>query len=323
MPNIHNWSLNGSGAGLDWVSRGKFGSAQESSPVKPSCWGLRLDDQSMFENWNAALTPKLQASRSVPHVPKPGPGPAAPGSGESGGPGARAAGGSTQHLKNLGKAVGAKVNDFLRRKESVSLGDVGVMEINPNVGAAFPGARPEEARSTLLEAFPRLDPPPPGTKKRTPRALKTPQDMLFPPQPDVGPLGGSVQAVPGWPQELPSKEPVSEGTGTPSLPEAEEPADLGPGAEPWLNGVGPLSVPDLIHKDGPQGTAGTVGVAGRQRRVSSPDLPERTGLKRSLSPVSLAESPRASGPARASSPPPARTNSLDWEGRHPDLLSFE
>ncbi|XP_039770255.1 carboxyl-terminal PDZ ligand of neuronal nitric oxide synthase protein isoform X2 [Ornithorhynchus anatinus] len=281
--------------------------------------GSPLDDQSMFENWNAALAPKLQASRSVPQLPKPGPGSAAPGPGESGGPGARA-GGSTQHLKNLGKAVGAKVNDLLRRKEPVSFGDVGVMEINPNVGAAFPGARPEEARSTLLEAFPRLDPPPPGTKKRTPRALKTPRDMLFPPQPDAGPLGGSVQAVPGWPREPPSKEPVSEGAGTPGLPEAEDP---GPGAEPRPNGAGRLSVPDLIHKDGPQGTADAVGVAGGQRRASSPDLPERTGLKRSLSPVSPAESPRASGPARAGSPPPARTNSLDWEGRHPDLLSFE
>jgi carboxyl-terminal PDZ ligand of neuronal nitric oxide synthase protein len=43
--------------------------------------------------------------------------------------------GSSQHLKNLGKAMGAKVNDLLRRKEPSGLGSVGVMEINKTAGA--------------------------------------------------------------------------------------------------------------------------------------------------------------------------------------------
>ena len=48
--------------------------------------------------------------------------------------------GSSQHLKNalnLGKAVGAKVNDLLRRKDPNSLGDIGVTEVNKNVGAVW------------------------------------------------------------------------------------------------------------------------------------------------------------------------------------------
>lgn len=44
---------------------------------------------------------------------------------------------SSTHLKNLGKAMGAKVNDLLRRKEPGSLGDIGVTEVNKNVGAVW------------------------------------------------------------------------------------------------------------------------------------------------------------------------------------------
>lgn len=44
--------------------------------------------------------------------------------------------GST-HLKNLGKAMGARVNDLLRRKEPGSLGDIGVTEVNKNVGVEW------------------------------------------------------------------------------------------------------------------------------------------------------------------------------------------
>lgn len=41
----------------------------------------------------------------------------------------------SQHLRNLGKAVGAKVNDLLRRKEPAGLPSVGVMEVNASAGA--------------------------------------------------------------------------------------------------------------------------------------------------------------------------------------------
>lgn len=48
--------------------------------------------------------------------------------------------GSSQHLKNalnLGKAVGAKVNDLLRRKDPSTLGDIGVTEVNKSVGVVW------------------------------------------------------------------------------------------------------------------------------------------------------------------------------------------
>lgn len=92
----------------------------------------------MFENLNTAVTPKLQSSRSFPHLSRSvAPNSITPGSAEPGGPGLRV--GSSQHLKNLGKAMGAKVNDLLRRKESSSLGSVGVTEINKTAGAQLAG----------------------------------------------------------------------------------------------------------------------------------------------------------------------------------------
>lgn len=94
----------------------------------------------MFENVNAAHAPKLQPSCSFPHLSRlAAPSSAAPGSGVWVG--------SSQHLKNLGRAVGAKVNDFLRRKEPSSLDGAGAMEINRTAGARLAGGVPgEEAR---------------------------------------------------------------------------------------------------------------------------------------------------------------------------------
>ena len=120
-------------------SKEKAGSHGEGSPHALPSPALSLSllfvvDHSMFENLNTALTPKLQASRSFPHLSRPtAPSSAAQGSAESGGPGLWV--GSSQHLKSLGKAVGAKVNDFLRRKESSSLGSVGATEVNKTAGA--------------------------------------------------------------------------------------------------------------------------------------------------------------------------------------------
>ncbi|XP_031430948.1 carboxyl-terminal PDZ ligand of neuronal nitric oxide synthase protein isoform X2 [Clupea harengus] len=101
--------------------------------------------------------------------------------------------GSSQHLKNalnLGKAVGAKVNDLLRRKDPNSLGDIGVTEVNKNVGAVWscmdsgPHSGVNSSRASF-DGFPRLDPPPPTGKKRVPRALKTTQDMMISSDPVV------------------------------------------------------------------------------------------------------------------------------------------
>lgn len=275
-----------------------------------------LVDHSMFENLNTTLTPKLQSSHSFPHLSRPGvPGSIAPGSGEPGGPGLRV--GSSQHLRNLGKAVGAKVNDLLRRKESSSLGSVGVMEINKTAGAQLPGGEDaacgpwlEDERS-VQEAFPLLDPPPPITRKRTPRALKTTQDMLISSQPVLSNLEYGTESPPGQAQDSPpAAQPISADTSRP-----ESTIEMGEKGEALPNGEVSLLVPDLIHKN-TQEEAKLKATEGK--KSSSPGPIERNGLKLSLSPISLAESWENSSP-----PPQARTSSLDNEGLHPDLLSFE
>jgi hypothetical protein len=91
--------------------------------------------------------------------------------------------------------------------------------------------------------------------------------------------------------------------------------ETGDRGEALPNGEVSLSVPDLIHKDSQDESKLK---AMEHRRASSPGLIERNGLKLSLSPMNLDESWEDS-----SSPPRARTSSLDNEGPHPDLLSFE
>ncbi|XP_064371803.1 carboxyl-terminal PDZ ligand of neuronal nitric oxide synthase protein isoform X2 [Dromaius novaehollandiae] len=184
----------------------------------PGALGSPIVDQSVFENARAAAAPGTRPARSP--APEPG---------------ARLAGG--QHLRNLGKAVGAKVNDLLRRKEPAA----GVTEVNARAGAALgPGQPPGEDGPAAPEAMPRLDPPPAAAKKRAPRALKTPQDML------IAPLPAGAAASP---QQSP--EPAA--------------APAGPGEERWAAGDAALPeghgaagrsalpVPDLIHEGGPDG----------------------------------------------------------------------
>ncbi|XP_045837987.1 carboxyl-terminal PDZ ligand of neuronal nitric oxide synthase protein isoform X6 [Meles meles] len=259
--------------------------------------GSPLVDHGMFENVNAAHAPKLQPSCSFPHLSRPAaPSSAALGSGVWVG--------SSQHLKNLGRAVGAKVNDFLRRKEPSSLDGAGAMEINRTAGARLAGGvSGEEARSAPPDAFPRLDPPPPITRKRTPRALKTTQDMLISSQPVLSSLEYGTELSPGQPQDpLPAAPP-------------EAPLEMVDKGEALPNGEVSLSVPDLIHQDGQDEPKPKMTEC---RRASSPGLLERNGLKLSPSPPDLAEPLEDS-----SSRPRARTSSLDNEGPHPDLLSFE
>ncbi|XP_055993803.1 uncharacterized protein C1orf226 homolog [Sorex fumeus] len=147
-------------------------------------------------------------------------------------PGPGCGGGSGQHLRNLGRAVGAKVNDLLRRKEP---GGPGATEVN-----APTGAQPARAEDTVSEkedeqglaapeAFPRLEPPPAAPRKRVSRALKTPQDMLISSQPVLSGLDGDLELSPGRPPDPPPA-----------------PAD-GPDRDPAVpNG----DVPDLLHQDG-------------------------------------------------------------------------
>lgn len=101
--------------------------------------------------------------------------------------------GGQQRLKNainLGKAVGAKVNDLLRRKEPSHLGDIGVTEVNKNVDAIWScmdqlNQTTANSHISSFDSFPRLEPPPPTGKKRLPRALKTTQDMMISSDPVV------------------------------------------------------------------------------------------------------------------------------------------
>ncbi|XP_053287469.1 uncharacterized protein C1orf226 [Pleuronectes platessa] len=148
-------------------------------------------DQSMFENSTAQQQspqisrPGQPSARRTPASSNPNLGSSTAESPSSGG---------QQRLKNainLGKAVGAKVNDLLRRKESSHLGDIGVTEVNKNVGAVW--GRMDQLNTTTanslisssFDSFPRLDPPPPSGKKRLPRALKTTQDMMISSDPVV------------------------------------------------------------------------------------------------------------------------------------------
>lgn len=91
--------------------------------------------------------------------------------------------------------------------------------------------------------------------------------------------------------------------------------EMGEGSKTLPNGEASLSVPDLIHKDSQEEPKLKMT---EHRRASSPSLMDRNGLGLSLSPISLAESWESGSP-----PPQARTSSLDNEGPHPDLLSFE
>ncbi|XP_023810152.1 carboxyl-terminal PDZ ligand of neuronal nitric oxide synthase protein isoform X1 [Oryzias latipes] len=150
--------------------------------------GSPLVDQSMFEN-SVAQQPSPRISRSGLPSGRRSSANSAAGSGSADSPSS----GGQQRLKNainLGKAVGAKVNDLLRRKEPSHLGDIGVTEVNKNVAAAWSStsqlshAGAANSHISSFDCFPRLDPPPPG-KKRHPRALKTTQDMMISSDPVV------------------------------------------------------------------------------------------------------------------------------------------
>lgn len=145
-----------------------------------------------------------------------------------------------------------------------------------------------------LDAFPRLDPPPPVAKKRTPRALKTPQDMLIAPQP----VGSSVAEPPEPPPAHP--DPAEEWLGTRDLSPPEHPGVLGVTGASAPSGdqpPGALPVPDLIHK-------GSLETSPRSEKS-----PRGPGLEHEL-------------PGSAGHPEPC-TPSREAEGPHPDLLSFE
>uniref|UniRef100_A0A665SUE5 Carboxyl-terminal PDZ ligand of neuronal nitric oxide synthase protein n=1 Tax=Echeneis naucrates TaxID=173247 RepID=A0A665SUE5_ECHNA len=150
--------------------------------------GSPLVDQSMFEN-SVAQEQSPQVSRTGHLSARCSPAPAYHNLGSSAVDSPSS--GGQQRLKNainLGKAVGAKVNDLLRRKEPSHLGDIGVTEVNKNVSVVWncmDQLNQTNSHISSFDSFPRLDPPPPSGKKRFPRALKTTQDMMISSNPVV------------------------------------------------------------------------------------------------------------------------------------------
>ncbi|XP_053929811.1 carboxyl-terminal PDZ ligand of neuronal nitric oxide synthase protein isoform X4 [Cuculus canorus] len=250
-------------------------------------------DQSMFENSSASTAPTPQPQH-IPATVGALPQPSCPA--------------GSQHLRNLGKAMGAKVNDLLHRKEPAGLPTVGVMKLNAKamLGAGQPASKDG---AVGLDTFPRLDPPPSITKKRALRALKTPQDMLIAPQP----AGTSPSSSTEEPPELPTDhiDPADERLGLRDLfpPECSEVPSITGTPEPSGNQpTSALPVPDLIHK----GSLESHWRAGERGSETSPCMEkpsQRPGLEC-----------EALGSTEQTEP---HTNNWEVEGSHPDLLSFE
>ncbi|KAI1892138.1 hypothetical protein AGOR_G00150880 [Albula goreensis] len=298
--------------------------------------GSPLVDQSMFENSSAAHPTKLQAAKSAPALNRRSFANTSGVAGAAEGPGAGGLKtGSSQHLKNalnLGKAVGARMNDLLRRKDPSALGDIGVTEVNKNVGAVWTcmdgSASGITANSHVtLDSFPRLDPPPPTNKKRLPRALKTTQDMMISSDP-VGspPPEGHAQAANrgGRGGEGPAKD-LGPTSPLDHVVKDEDGRTKEPNAT-TLDGSGEdegeelshllRSVPDLIHKDNldPRQKLGGVEV-----RMASTPCPGGKPNNR----ISVGEDDLQDNGSEDSGVPRQRTSSMDNEEPHPDLLSFE
>ncbi|XP_077389694.1 carboxyl-terminal PDZ ligand of neuronal nitric oxide synthase protein isoform X2 [Festucalex cinctus] len=242
--------------------------------------GSPLVDQSMFEN-SVAQQQSPQSARQGQASTKRRPASPNPNTG-GGGSSDSPSSGSQQRLKNainLGKAVGAKMNDLLRRKESSHVGDIGVTEVNKNAGAAWTCVDQLSQNSANshfpFDPFPRLDPPPPSGKKRLPRALKTTRDMMISSDPVVSSPDAADLSSPQKTPLLPTEEPTSAedaqkgelGDGSADIGSAAEPAEktselTGSNGKAALTGEDSggayaeerqirLSVPDLINKDPP------------------------------------------------------------------------
>uniref|UniRef100_A0A8C5WC89 Carboxyl-terminal PDZ ligand of neuronal nitric oxide synthase protein n=1 Tax=Leptobrachium leishanense TaxID=445787 RepID=A0A8C5WC89_9ANUR len=276
--------------------------------------GSPIVDQSMFQNTNAANQRKVQSSRSLTQLTK-----STQNGSDSAGGGILV--GSTQHLKNLGKAVGAKVNDFLRRREA-DRGDVGVTEVNKTAAAVLANSekshhkKPDDAEtSKFLEGFPRLEPPPPVLKKRTPRALKTTQDMMISPNPVLNNTENNLN-VPSISLDMTRESQLNsslEGNLSPESHHLPNPLPNGKN-EPdiqehtvMLSEV-TFSVPDLIHKEKLETSL----------KDPSADCPNNIELKICSSQDELQE-----GDANECILWPRTSSTTDIEGQHPDLLSFE
>ncbi|XP_075689430.1 carboxyl-terminal PDZ ligand of neuronal nitric oxide synthase protein-like isoform X2 [Rhinoderma darwinii] len=274
--------------------------------------GSPLVDQSMFQNSNATHMPNLQPSSSLSQLAKPT-------QVNSDLPGIGILAGSTQHLKNLGKAVGAKVNDLLRRKET-DRGDIGITEVNKNVASVLANKERtlslgDEEISKFIENFPRLEPPPPVIKKRVSRALKTTQDMMISSNPILSsPEKRAISPAVSLDLAIDiTSENVTEilDSQTPkclpdTLSNGKAEGDISDPTEKQ-NEVFPeiaLSVPDIIHKESSDTNLRESSHNSVTTCISQEDLIEGQDHHSEWSPW-------------------PRKSTLDNEGPHPDLLSFE
>ncbi|RXN35531.1 carboxyl-terminal PDZ ligand of neuronal nitric oxide synthase -like protein [Labeo rohita] len=285
----------------------------------------------MFENCNAAEQPKLNFRQAGSTL--------SPAASIDTSAGSKT--GGSQHLKNalnLGKAMGAKVNDLLRRKDPSTLGDIGVTEVNKNVEPVW-SSLAEMGHTTArnshisLDSFPRLDPPPPTGKKRLPRALKTTQDMMISSDPVVASPESSFVSSP---EKISKDKAELQPEPSPEKPSFEKPSESGdrvdsqtektPGLElknePTAvvtdeknsEDVDPsqllLSVPDLIHKD----NLDPKKLAASETRMASTPCPGKGGCR-----ISVTE-----GELLGNGTVDYRISvNLENEESHPDLLSFE
>ncbi|XP_009705484.1 PREDICTED: uncharacterized protein C1orf226 homolog, partial [Cariama cristata] len=150
---------------------------------------------------------------------------------------------------------------------------------------------------------------PPVTKKRTPRALKTPQDMLIAPQPAGTSPRSSIEEPPEPPTAHPDPAEERSGMRDPSPPECPGVPNMMGTPEPSGDQpTGALPVPDLIHK----GSLESQWRAGERATETSPCM-EKPSRRPGLEHESLGSTGR----------PEPRTPGWEVEGPHPDLLSFE
>lgn len=164
-------------------------------------------------------------------------------------------------------------------------------------------------RAVGMDAFPRLEPPPPITKKRTPRALKTPQDMLIAPQPEGTSTRSGMEEPPEPPTAHPDTTEEQLGMGDPSPPECPGVPSMAGTLDPSGDQLASaLPVPDLIHK-GSRESQWQVGERATETSPTTEKPSRRPGLEH--------EPPGSTGR------PEPRTPGWEVEGTHPDLLSFE
>ncbi|XP_063796108.1 carboxyl-terminal PDZ ligand of neuronal nitric oxide synthase protein isoform X2 [Pseudophryne corroboree] len=279
--------------------------------------GSPLVDQSMFQNSSVAQMPKQQLSCSLTQLTKP-----AQSNTEL--PGVGILAGSTQHLKNLGKVVGAKVNDFLRRRDT-DRGDIGLTEVNKTVASVLYHKERTfshgEEEVSKTDSFPRIEPPPPVVKKRISRALTTTQDMMISPNPVLS----SPEKQAPEKQAISPETVLDEANDTTDETAVEEnssqyPPDSLPNgrAEVYVSehienqtevySELSLSVPDLIHKE----------MSDTNLREPS-HYPDKRVVRLCLSQEDLIEG--ETNNSDWSSWP--KNSTLDNEGPHPDLLSFD